>query len=57
MYEGSESGWIDGTDLVFQRKKTTEDYRDELNSNNLEEWFHDKLSKIKNKERVKCKTS
>ena len=43
MHAGSENGWIDGADLVFQSKKATGDYHDEMNSNNFEEWFHDKL--------------
>ena len=32
LHAGSEDGWIDGTDLVFQSKKTTGDYHDEMNS-------------------------
>ena len=43
MHAGSENGWIDGEDLVFQSKKATGDYHDEMNSENFEEWFHDKL--------------
>ena len=43
MHARSENGWIDGADLVFQSKKATGDYHDEMNSNNFEEWFHDKL--------------
>ena len=43
LHAGSENGWIDGADLVFQSKKATGDYHDEMNSDNFEEWFHDKL--------------
>ena len=53
LHAGSENGWIDGADLVFQSKKATGDYHDEMNSNNFEEWFHDKLlSNIKDIEKV-----
>ena len=30
-------------DLVFQSKKTTCDYHDEMTSEHFEEWFHDSL--------------
>ena len=29
--------------MVFQSKKVTGDYHVEMNSDNFEEWFHDKL--------------
>ena len=34
---------IEGADLVFQSKKATGDYHDEMNSERFEEWFHDQL--------------
>ena len=34
LHAGSENGWIDGADLVFQSKKATGDYHDEMNSCN-----------------------
>ena len=43
LHAGSENGWVDGADLVFQSKKTTGDYHDEMNTTTFEEWFHDKL--------------
>ena len=39
----SENGWINGADLVFQSKKATGDYHDEMTSEHFEEWFHDSL--------------
>ena len=30
LHAGSENGWIDGADLVFQSKKTTGDYHEDL---------------------------
>ena len=43
LHAGSENGWINGTDLVFQSKKGTGDYHDEMTSEHFEEWFHDSL--------------
>ena len=43
LHAGSENGWINGADLVFQSKKTTGDYHDEMTSEHFEEWFHDSL--------------
>ena len=43
MHAGSENGWIDGADLVFQSKTATGDYHDEMTSEHFEEWFHDSL--------------
>ena len=40
LHAGSENGWIVGAALVFQSKKATGDYHDEMTS---EEWFHDSL--------------
>ena len=40
----AEKRKLEGADLVFQSKKATGDYHDETNSDNSEEWFHDKLS-------------
>ena len=37
------AGWIEGADLVFQSKKSTGDYHDEMNSERFEEWFRDQL--------------
>ena len=43
LHAGSENGWIDGASLVFQSKKATGDYHDEMTSEHFEEWFHDSL--------------
>ena len=43
LHAGGEDGWIEGGDLVFQSKKATGDYHDEMNSERFEEWFHDQL--------------
>ena len=43
LHAGGEDGWVDGADSVFQSKKATGDYHNEMNSTNFEEWFHDKL--------------
>ena len=43
MHAGSENGWINGADLVFQSKKATGDYNDEMTSEHFEEWFNDSL--------------
>ena len=43
LHAGGENGWIDGADLVFQSKKSTGDYHDEMNSERFEEWFRDQL--------------
>ena len=43
LHAGGENGWIEGADLVFQSKKSTGDYHDEMNSERYEEWFHDQL--------------
>ena len=43
LYAGSGSGWVHGADLVFQSKKVTGDYHNELTSEHFEEWFHDSL--------------
>ena len=43
MHAGSENEWINGADLVFQSKKATGDYHDEMTSEDFEEWFHDLL--------------
>ena len=43
LHAGSGSGWVHGADLVFQSKKATGDYHDELTSEHFEEWFHDSL--------------
>ena len=40
LHAGSENGWINGADLVFQSKKATGDYHDEMTSVHFEEWFH-----------------
>ena len=42
-YPGSENGWIVGAALVFQSKKATGDYHDEMTSEHFKEWFHDSL--------------
>ena len=43
LHAGSENGWIPGADLVFQSKKSTGDYHDEMTVEHFEEWFHDSL--------------
>ena len=43
LHTGSENGWIPGADLVFQSKKSTGDYHDEMTAEHFEEWFHDSL--------------
>ena len=41
LHAGGEDGWIEGADLVFQSKKATGDYHDEMNSERFKEWFRD----------------
>ena len=43
LHAGGESGWVDGAALVFQSKKATGDYHDEMTVQHFEEWFHDAL--------------
>ena len=43
LHAGSENGWINGADLVFQSKKAAGDYHDEMTSEHFREWFHDSL--------------
>ena len=43
LHVGGESGWVDGAALVFQSKKATGDYHDEMTVQHFEEWFHDAL--------------
>ena len=43
LHAGSENRWIPGADLVFQSKKSTGDYHDEMTAEHFEEWFHDSL--------------
>ena len=43
LHAGSENGWINEADLVFQSKEATGDYHDEMTSEHFEEWFHDSL--------------
>ena len=45
LHAGGENGWIEGTDLVFQSKKTTGDYHDEMNFKQFEVWFRDHLKR------------
>ena len=40
---GGEMGWIPNTTLIFQSKKNTGDYHDEMTGEHFEEWFRDKL--------------
>ena len=44
LHAGSENGWINEADLVFQSKNATGGYQDEMNLDHFEEWFRDKLS-------------
>ena len=41
LQSGGESGWVDGAALVFQSKKATGDYHDEMTAQHFEEWFHE----------------
>ena len=41
LHVGGESGWVDGAALVFQSKKATINYHDEMTVQHFEEWFHD----------------
>ena len=43
LHAGSCKGWINGAELVFQSKKSTGDYHDEMTSEHFEEWFNDTL--------------
>ena len=43
LHASSENGWINEADLVFQSKKASGDYRDEMTSGHFEEWFYDSL--------------
>ena len=43
LHVGSELGWVDGSAVVFQSKKSTGDYHDEMTGEHFEEWFHDSL--------------
>ena len=43
LHAGGEEGWIEGAELVFQSKKSTGDYHDEMNAERFEEWFRDTL--------------
>ena len=43
ILHAGDNGWINGADLVFQSKKATGDYHDEMTSEHFEEWFHDSL--------------
>ena len=37
---GGENGWGNSADLVFQSKKVTGDYHDEMTAAHFEKWFH-----------------
>ena len=43
IHAGSKNRWINNADLVFQSKKATGDYHDEMTSEHFEEWLHDSL--------------
>ena len=43
LHAGSENGWVSDAVLVFQSKKVTGDYHDEMMSEHFGEWFHDSL--------------
>ena len=43
LHAGGENGWIDGAALVFQSKKATGDYHDEMAAVHFKEWLHDSL--------------
>ena len=43
LHAGGENGWIHDAALVFQSKKATGDYHDEMAAVHFEEWLHDSL--------------
>ena len=43
LHASSENGWVSDAALVFQSKKATGDYHNEMTSEHFEEWFHDSL--------------
>ena len=43
LHAGGENGWVGGAALVFQSKKASGDYHDEMMAQHFEEWFHDSL--------------
>ena len=43
LHAGGKNGWVKSADLVFQSKKATGDYHDEMTAAHFEEWFHDSL--------------
>lgn len=45
LHVGSESGFVDGSLLLFESKKTT-DYHEEMNAEVFENWFAQLLSKL-----------
>ena len=40
---GGEMGWVANTTLIFQSKRNTGDYHDEMTGEHFEEWFRDTL--------------
>ena len=40
LHAGSGSGWVHGADLVFQSKKVTGNYHNEMTLEHFEEWFN-----------------
>ena len=47
LHVGGEDGWIEGAELVFQSKKCTGDYHNEMNAANFKEWFQDQIRNLK----------
>ena len=43
LHAGGENGSVKSVNLVFQSKKATSDYHDEIMAVHFEEWFHDSL--------------
>jgi hypothetical protein len=43
LHAGSRKGWVVGAELVFQSRKSTGDYHDEMTGEHFEEWFNDTL--------------
>ena len=43
LHAGGGNGWVNSADLVFQSKKATDDYHDEMKAAHFEEWFNDSL--------------
>ena len=43
VHAGGKNGFVEGAELVYDGKKKTGDYHDEMNSGNYSKWFEEKL--------------